>query len=78
MQKTHLRLQFHRQNKMYDFISFTNTRSRASHSQIFEFLNNKIVKNIFKKTFENVTFFGCVLLFHWKEIENENTTNVTV
>ena len=42
LQKSHLLLQFHRYNKIDDFISFTNTRSRTSRPQFFEFLKNKI------------------------------------
>ena len=62
LQNMHLRLQFHRYHKINDFISFTTTRSRTSHSNFFEFLNNKILKNI-KKCFLNVTFFRLCCVF---------------
>ena len=44
----------------------------------FQFLNNKIVKNIFKNLLKMLHFFICVVFFYWKEIENARTTNVSV
>ena len=37
LQETYLLLQFRRYNKIYDFISFTMTRSRASHAGFANF-----------------------------------------
>ena len=42
LQKTYLLLQFHRYNKIYHFISFTMTRSRASHADFANFCKIKI------------------------------------
>ena len=58
----HLCLQFHRWNKIVDFISFANAKSRASHSEFFAFLNNKILKYIEKKL-KMLRFFVCVVFF---------------
>ena len=59
-QKSHF-LQFHRQNKIDDFISFTNTWSRDHHSEFFEFLKNKYFRS--KSVFfgQKITFFAYYL-----------------
>ena len=53
-------LEFHRYNKIYIFISFTKTKSRAQKSLFLKFLKNKMQKNIFKKI---LTFKFFVQLF---------------
>ena len=82
LQKSYLLLQFHSYNKIYDFISFTNTRSRASHSQFFEFLKNKNLRTK-SKIFSSKNRICCIFffvlhVFYWKEIENAKTTNATI
>ena len=72
-----LHSQFHRQNKIYDFISFTNTRSRASHSNFFEFLNNNFFLNI-KKIGKMLHFFVCIVFILLERDRKRKITNVTV
>ena len=47
LQKIYL-LQFHRQNKIDNCISFPKPQSRASQAAFFKFLKNKIQQSIFK------------------------------
>ena len=58
--KNYLPLQFHRDNKIYDFISFTMTRSRASHTGFVNFWKIKIWEaNQF--FFQKIKFFAYFL-----------------
>ena len=61
-------LQFHRYNKIYDFISFTKTRHGAQSFPFFEFKKNK--------RFKKICIFFYILSFHtfffWKQVESEN------
>ena len=47
-------------------------------TSFFEFLNNKILKNIYFVFWECFVFSIVLCFFYSKEIENAETTNVTV
>ena len=62
----HLLIQFYRQNKIDDFISFTNTR-RTAQQTLFFFIFEKY--NLEKKNvFPNCLWF-CII-FLWKQMKN--------
>ena len=62
LQKMYLRLQFHRYNKIYGFISFTKTRSRAQKFWFLKFLKNKTEKYL-HMFFQILCFSAIVCLF---------------
>ena len=70
--KMHLLLQFHRYNKIYNFISFTKTRRRAQKFQFFNFLKNKMRENVKNLIFKILHLFF-VFFFNWKQMENVKT-----
>ena len=65
----HLLLQFHRENKIYDFISFTKTRSSAPQFKFFELLKN-ILNIIFLQILRFYARF-VLFCFYWKQMETE-------
>ena len=82
LRKIHLVLQFHRYNKIYDFISFTKTRSRALQCQFLNYCKKKIRKIFTKKIVPDFTFsYNCLFIlccFYWKQMENGKTKTVAV
>ena len=68
-------LQFHRQNKIDDCISFTKLWSRASQAAFSKFKKNTIQKNILNNFFLLFMFlfifFNVLYFFYWKQIEKK-------
>ena len=82
LRKIYLVLQFHRYNKIYDFISFTKTRSRAPPCQFLNYCKRKFKKVFIKNLFQILRFhINCLFVlccFYWKQMENGKTKTVAV
>ena len=74
LRKRHLLVQFHRLNKIDDFISFTKTRSRAPKFYFFKLLKNRMQKIyiFFFGKFNVFIYLFCDFLY-WKLMENRKT-----